>query len=85
MGQGRVIKVYCKCGYLLFKYYKDVRGRLIKCYLDEIRKDYVGVSDVDLGQYVFCPQCHAKIGYVTRVHGRKAIKLNQGAISKIRT
>ena len=43
MSPGRVIKVQCRCGRLLFKYYKGGRGRLIKCFLDEIRKDYVGV------------------------------------------
>ena len=84
---GRVIKVYCKCGYLLCKYYKDVRGRLIKCYLDEIRKDYIGITEtaLSLGEPVFCPNCGSKIGYITLIHGRKSLKLNQEEIKKKRT
>jgi hypothetical protein len=34
--KGRVLDVECQCGELLFKYFKAGRGRLIKCYLNEI-------------------------------------------------
>ena len=46
MPRGHVIKVHCQCGQLLFKYFKGGRGRLIKCFLDEIRRDYVGISEI---------------------------------------
>jgi hypothetical protein len=85
MANGKVIKVYCQCGYLLFRYFKDIRGRLIKCYLDEIRKGYVGVQSLRNGKTPKCPECKNEIGVVTLIHGRPAIKLNQGNIKKTRT
>jgi hypothetical protein len=85
MAMGKVIKVKCECGYLLFKYFKDIRGRLIKCYLDEIRKDFVGVISLKNGERPLCPECKSEIGVVTIIHGRPAIKLNQACIKKIRT
>ena len=51
MARGRVIKVECRCGQLLFKYYKGGRGRLIKCYLDEIRKDRLKLRDVGVSDF----------------------------------
>ncbi len=85
MGRGRVIKVECRCGRLLFKYFKGGRGRLIKCYLDEIRKDYVGVSDCPAGARPTCPGCEKEIGIVRMVRGRPALKINQGTVKETRT
>ena len=85
MARGRVIKVECRCGQLLFKYYKGGRGRLIKCYLDEIRRDYVGVSGYATGSRPACPGCEKELGIVRMVHGRPALKINQGTIKETRT
>jgi hypothetical protein len=85
MAKGRVIKVECQCGQLLFKYYKGGRGRLIKCFLDEIRKDNVGVVDTPLDARPICPSCEKELGIVRIIRGRPALKLNQGAIRGTRT
>jgi len=84
MSQGRVVKVECQCGQSLFKYFKGGRGRLIKCFLDEIQDDGVGVVNAPLGARPTCPGCGKEIGIVRIVRGRPALKLNQGAIQKIR-
>ena len=65
-------------------YFKDGRGRLIKCFLDEIQADHIGVVDLPLGTRPTCPACGKEIGIVRIVRGRPALKLNQGAIQKIR-
>lgn len=82
---GKTIKVKCQCGNLLFKYHKDVRGRLQKCYLDMIRKDYVGLKDTNTGSTPTCPHCHKSLGIIKMIHGRPAIDINQGTVEKIRT
>ncbi len=84
MAHGRVIKVQCSCGKILFKYYKGGRGRLIKCYLGEIRKDYAGISNAPLGSRPVCPNCGKELGIIRMIHGRPALKINQGTIQKIR-
>ncbi len=85
MSKGRVIKVECRCGQLLFKYFKCGRGRLIKCYLDEIREDYVGVSGLPAGSRPTCPGCGKEVGIMRMVRGRPAVKINQGTVKETRT
>jgi hypothetical protein len=85
VASGRVIKVECRCGQLLFKYYKGGRGRLIKCYLDEIRKDYVGILEGATDSPPTCPGCGKVLGAVRIVHGRPALKINQGTVKETRT
>ncbi|MBN1889303.1 MAG: hypothetical protein JW850_15015 [Thermoflexales bacterium] len=89
MSPGRVIKVERRCGYLLFKYFKGGRGRLIKCYLDEIRKDYGGrlrshVAGQPLEAQPACPACGKALGVVKLIHGLPALKINQGTIRETR-
>jgi hypothetical protein len=84
MSKGRIVKVECQCGQLLFKYFKGGKGRLIKCFLDEIENDLVGVVDEPLDARLTCPGCGKEIGIVRIVRGRPALKLNQGTIQKIR-
>lgn len=83
--KGKVIKIYCQCSKYLFKYFKDKRGKLIKCYLDEIRVDNVGVSALKIGDEPTCPVCKKPIGVCEIINGRPAIKLNQGTIKGIVT
>jgi hypothetical protein len=80
----RVVKVQCQCGQLLFKYYKGGRGRLIKCFLDEIRDDQVGIHDEQLGTRPTCPACDKELGEIRIVRGRPALKINHGTVQKIR-
>ena len=81
-----VIDVECKNGHLLFKKYRKVlAGNLLKCYIDEIGFDYVGVSSLKTNQDVFCPICNIRIGRIGMVHGRPAVVVNHGGIKPIRT
>jgi len=84
MSHGRVIKVECRCGYVLFRYFKGGRGRLIKCYLDEIRKDYAQVAEQPLDAQPTCPVCGKELGTIKMIHGRPALKINQGTIRETR-
>jgi len=85
MGTGKSINVECQCGYLLFKYHKGGHGRLIKCFLDKIIEDNVGVTLLANGERPVCPQCNKALGIIRFVNGKPALKLNQGTIKKIRT
>jgi len=51
-GRSRIIDVYCTgCGNQLYRYEKDIPGRLIKLYADRILRYYTpeGVSEVPVG------------------------------------
>ncbi len=84
MTTGRVIKVECRCGFVLFRYFKDGRGRLIKCFLDEIQKDNVGLAGLPLEAQPVCPSCGKGLGVVRMIHGRPALKINQGTVKETR-
>jgi hypothetical protein len=85
MAKSRVVNVDCQCGQHLFEYAKRGRGRLIKCFLDQIRRDQVGVIHLPLGARPFCPSCGGELGMVRIVRGRPALKLNQGTVQKVTT
>lgn len=80
----RKIDVDCQCGEHLFEYRKRGKGRLIKCFLDEIIDSPLELTGLPLGTRIFCPGCQKRIGTVQMVSGRPAVKLNQGAIKPVR-
>lgn len=84
MAKSRVVHVECRCGQRLFRYYKGGRGRLIKCFLDEIREDPFGLADQPPGARPTCPSCGKELGIVCIVRGRPALKINQGTIKEVR-
>jgi hypothetical protein len=79
------VDVDCQCDQHLFEYAKGGHGRLIKCFLDQIRRDEVGVVHAPLGARPVCPACGKELGIVRIVRGRPALKLNQGTIRKVTT
>lgn len=87
----KVINVQCKNGHLLFEKYRKVKaGNLLKCYIDEIGKDNVGVAGLTNGTDINCPKCEEegiilRIGRIAQVHGRPAVVVNHGGIKPIRT
>jgi hypothetical protein len=85
MTRWRVVDVDCQCGQPLFEYAKGGRGRLIKCFLDQIRRDQVGLVGLPLGSRPMCPRCGSDLGMVRIVRGRPALKLNQGTVRKVAT
>ena len=87
----KIIDVECKKGHLLFEKYRKVKaGNLMKCYIDEIGIDYIGVSGLSNGTDVYCPNCkkegeNLRIGRIALVHGRPAVVVNHGGIKPIKT
>ena len=72
--QPYTIKVFCsKCRALLYKYQKEGRGHLIKCYKDRIIKDY---TKGDLK----CPKCGQQFARETIIHTQPANKIIQGKV-----
>lgn len=80
----RILDVQCKCGYLLFRYYKAGKGRLIKCMIDRLTDDFVGIKGAATHSRPLCPSCKKELGIVMMIHGKPALKLNQGTIIPIR-
>jgi hypothetical protein len=84
VAKSRVVDVECRCGQHLFKYCKGGRGRLIKCFLGEIREDHAGLTEQPLGARPCCPDCGKELGRVCIVRGRPGLKLNQGTVKGVR-
>jgi len=82
----KTINVYCKNGHLIFgRYKKEKSGFLMKCYIDKIGKDYVGVTGLANETDVFCPQCNVRIGRIGLKHGRPSVIINHGGVKQIKT
>ena len=82
----KTIDVFCQNGHLLFgKYKKDKSGFLLKCYIDKIVKDFVGVRGLPNETDVFCPECNIRIGRVNQVRGRPSVIINHGGVKRIKT
>ncbi|MBP7310441.1 MAG: hypothetical protein KA984_04055 [Candidatus Cloacimonetes bacterium] len=84
MRTGKIIDIHCKCGYLLFRYFKAGKGRLIKCLISRLTEDNVGLAGADTFSRPLCPNCSAELGIIMMIHGEPALKLNQGSIKSIR-
>lgn len=82
----KTIDVYCKNGHLLFgRYIKVKSGFLVKCYIQRIGVDYVGVTGLSDETDVFCPECKLRVGRIKTVHGMPAVFINHGAAKRIKT
>ena len=84
MHSGRIIDVKCRCGYLLFRYYKAGKGRLIKWLISRLTDDFVGLKGAETFSRPKCPKCGKELGIIMMIHGEPALKLNQGTIATIR-
>lgn len=84
MRRGKLIDVDCRCGYRLFRYYKAGKGRLIKCMIERIHEDFVGLKGAETFSRPECPSCKKELGIVMMIRGRPTLKLNQGTIKSIR-
>lgn len=60
-------------------------GFLMKCYIERIGKDNVGVDGLLVGTDVFCPECKLRIGRIKIVHGMPAVFINHGTVKRIKT
>jgi hypothetical protein len=82
----KIIDVFCSNGHILFgRYKKEKSGFLMKCYIDRIGKDYIGVLDLPTETDVFCPECKLRIGRIGMRHGRPSVVINHGAVKRIKT
>jgi hypothetical protein len=84
MRTGKIIDIECKCGFLLFRYFKAGKGRLIKVLISRLTEDRVGLQNVETHSRPLCPQCQKEIGIIMMIHGEPALKLNQGCIRPVR-
>lgn len=81
---GKIINIHCKCGFLLFRYFKAGKGRLIKVLISRLSEDNVGLQKVETHSRPLCPNCAKELGIIMMIHGEPALKLNQGTIESIR-
>ncbi|MCL2063256.1 MAG: hypothetical protein FWG98_02655 [Candidatus Cloacimonetes bacterium] len=81
---GKIVNIECKCGLLLFRYFKAGKGKIIKCIIKRMENDFVGVSNLPTHHKPLCPQCKKELGIIMMVRGEVALKLNQGTIKGLR-
>ncbi|MDR0797050.1 MAG: hypothetical protein LBE79_13540 [Tannerella sp.] len=84
MGTGKVVHIECKCGKLLFRYFKAGKGKIIKCFINRMENDFVGIRNLPNFHKPLCPNCQKELGIIMIISGEVALKLNQGTIRGIR-
>lgn len=70
------VKIYCRCGQLLYHYDKEGPGQLHKCFADRITRDMTGGGGLN------CPRCGKAFARETRISGRKVFRLIGGRFYK---
>jgi len=81
---GKIVSIECKCGKLLFRYFKAGKGKIVKCFINRMENDYVGMENLPNYHKPICPDCKRELGIIMMIHGEVAIKLNQGTIKPLR-
>jgi len=84
MNTGKILTIYCKCGFRLFRYFKAGKGKIIKCFVNRIEEDFVGLQGSETLSKPVCPQCQKELGIIMMIRGEPALKLNQGTIKPVR-
>ncbi|MFO7659291.1 MAG: hypothetical protein R6V77_00075 [Candidatus Cloacimonadaceae bacterium] len=84
MKTGKILEIECSCGFLLFRYFKAGKGRIIKCILSRMTADNVGLKGLPTFSKPLCPQCHKELGIIMLIHGEPALKINHGTIKDVR-
>ena len=84
MRVGKIVNIECKCGFLLFRYFKAGKGKIIKCFVKRLENDFVGLSNSVNFSKPLCPNCNKEIGIIMMIRGEVALKLNQGTIKGVR-
>ncbi|MCL1827726.1 MAG: hypothetical protein FWG20_06765 [Candidatus Cloacimonetes bacterium] len=84
MKTGKIVNIECKCGKLLFRYFKAGKGKIIKCFIGRMENDLVGLGKLPTFSKPCCPDCGKELGIIMMIHGEVAIKLNQGTIKPVR-
>ncbi|QYK02490.1 hypothetical protein [Shewanella psychrotolerans] len=71
-GPTRTVEILCgQCKTKLFKYRKDGKGALVKCFKERIVEDYTQVACI-------CPNCQQRFARETLVRGVPAFKIIGG-------
>ena len=84
MRTGKIVNIECKCGALLFRYFKAGKGKIIKCRIKKMKNDFVGVGNLPNLHKPLCFNCQKELGIIMMINGEAALKLNQGTIKGIR-
>jgi len=73
-GPSKTITIYCKaCNAQLYKYRKNGKGALVKCFKTRIAKDFTKVACV-------CPACDKIFARETLIKGTPAFKMIGGKV-----
>ncbi|MGR2767073.1 hypothetical protein ACUYOF_06005 [Photobacterium ganghwense] len=74
-GPTKTVDIFCAgCRTQLFKYRKDGKGALVKCFKERIVKDFTVEEGV-------CPQCGVHFARDTLIRGAPALKMVGGKVS----
>jgi len=84
MKTGKIIDIDCQCGFQLFRYFKAGKGRIIKCFINRMEADNVGLKGAATHTKPICPQCKKELGIIMMINGEPAIKINHGTVKDIR-
>ena len=84
MKRGKLVDIECKCGYKLFRYYKMGKGKIIKCFIDRLHEDFVGLKGYENFSKPLCPSCGKELGIIMMIRGEAALKINNGTIKSVR-
>ena len=84
MRTGKIVNIECKCNFILFRYFKAGKGKIIKCILSRMENDFVGLQNIKTHSKPLCPNCKKELGIIMMIGGEVALKLNQGTIKTMR-
>ena len=71
-----------KCSTTLFRYKKKngLKSSLVKCYIERIVDDPLGLLAAERGSEMECPKCKSRFARDALIHGRPALKMVGGKV-----
>ena len=79
----QTVSVVCqKCSTTLFRYKKKngLKSSLVKCYIERIVDDPLGLLAAERGSEMECPKCKSRFARDALIHGRPALKMVGGKV-----
>jgi len=71
----KTVDIFCaRCKTLLYKYHKDGKGSLVKCFKERIARDFTVTPCV-------CPNCESRFARDTLIRGTPAYKIIGGKVT----
>jgi len=88
---GKQIDIKCKKRHLIFEGYNKVgKGRLLKVYQDQVKKDHTIPQEkegLEIGDFIYCGICEPPLAVASlqMIHGKLAYKIKSSGVPKTRT